>query len=151
MLISFLKLRTRAFIKTLAIKNSMKPLEKCFKEFPRRGAFVPMFFSRTIHGEALQGVRSKLCENGGLGKRLCHYFLAFYKLGFRLHLGGACKFHPTCSDYAQECFKKHSIPQATGLSILRLLRCHPFSKRSGWDPVPQRENQRSISGSGSEV
>jgi putative membrane protein insertion efficiency factor len=53
-------------------------------------------------------------------------------------LGGQCRFHPTCSRYAEEAFREHGLWRGGRLTVLRLVRCHPFSK-GGYDPVPVRE------------
>ena len=46
-----------------------------------------------------------------------------------------CRYHPTCSQYARECFQTHPFLKALYLTTKRILRCHPFSK-GGYDPVP---------------
>lgn len=47
-----------------------------------------------------------------------------------------CRFLPTCSEYAIEALRKHGAWHGSGLAIGRILRCHPYSKRGGYDPVP---------------
>ena len=47
----------------------------------------------------------------------------------------ACRFHPTCSEYAIAAIAAHGLLRGVKLAILRLLRCQPFS-RGGFDPVP---------------
>ena len=49
----------------------------------------------------------------------------------------ACRFEPTCSEYAAEAVEEHGALRGTWLALRRLLRCHPFA-RSGFDPVPPR-------------
>ena len=46
----------------------------------------------------------------------------------------SCKFSPTCSNYAVDSFKKYSLPKAFNLVLIRILKCHPWSK-GGYDPV----------------
>jgi len=46
---------------------------------------------------------------------------------------GACKFRPTCSEYAYQSIEKYGVLKGGLKAIWRLLRCHPFSK-GGWDP-----------------
>lgn len=49
--------------------------------------------------------------------------------------GGACKFHPSCSNYAYEAIARHGARKGGLLAVKRLLRCRPFTK-GGFDPVP---------------
>ncbi|MGA8366212.1 MAG: membrane protein insertion efficiency factor YidD [Candidatus Acidiferrales bacterium] len=50
-------------------------------------------------------------------------------------LGGACKFYPSCSNYAQEAIARHGARRGTLLALKRLGRCRPFTQ-GGFDPVP---------------
>ena len=47
----------------------------------------------------------------------------------------ACRFEPTCSEYAADAVELHGIARGSALALARLARCHPFS-RGGFDPVP---------------
>ena len=47
----------------------------------------------------------------------------------------ACRFTPTCSQYAVEALQKHGPIKGLYLAIRRILRCHPWGG-SGYDPVP---------------
>ena len=38
----------------------------------------------------------------------------------------ACRFVPTCSEYARLAVLRHGPTRGLGLTLLRLLRCHPF-------------------------
>ncbi|NLO99061.1 MAG: membrane protein insertion efficiency factor YidD [Clostridiaceae bacterium] len=46
----------------------------------------------------------------------------------------ACRFYPTCSQYALEAVTKYGAIKGTYLAILRILKCHPFHP-GGYDPV----------------
>ncbi len=51
----------------------------------------------------------------------------------------ACRFQPTCSEYAIEAIQVHGAWTGLGLALKRLARCHPISwlgGSSGFDPVP---------------
>ncbi|MCU7729815.1 membrane protein insertion efficiency factor YidD [Actinoplanes sp. KI2] len=50
-------------------------------------------------------------------------------------LPARCRFYPSCSAYSLEALQKHGAIRGTGLTIWRLLRCHPFHP-GGYDPVP---------------
>lgn len=58
-----------------------------------------------------------------------------YQLCLSPFLGPRCRFQPTCSEYAREAIETHGLPRGFGMSLRRLLRCHPLGP-SGWDPVP---------------
>jgi len=47
----------------------------------------------------------------------------------------ACRFAPTCSQYAHEAVTAHGAFRGSILALNRIARCHPFGK-SGFDPVP---------------
>ena len=47
----------------------------------------------------------------------------------------ACRFVPTCSQYAIEAVERHGVIRGGLLATARLLRCHPLA-RAGFDPVP---------------
>lgn len=48
---------------------------------------------------------------------------------------GACRFTPSCSEFAHEAIERHGLIQGIRIAAARLARCHPFGK-SGLDPVP---------------
>lgn len=50
-------------------------------------------------------------------------------------LPAACRYYPTCSEYAAEAVEIHGAVKGSALAAARLLRCNPWS-RGGFDPVP---------------
>jgi uncharacterized protein len=62
------------------------------------------------------------------------FLLRFYKTVFSPLLPPACRFVPTCSEYAYEAVNKYGALRGAWLSARRLSRCHPFH-RGGYDPV----------------
>lgn len=61
--------------------------------------------------------------------------IRFYQTAISPHTPAACRFTPTCSQYALEAIKKHGPFKGLWLAIRRILRCHPWGG-SGYDPVP---------------
>ena len=47
----------------------------------------------------------------------------------------ACRFQPTCSEYACQAVEQHGVARGLWLALRRLARCHPFCQ-GGFDPVP---------------
>lgn len=67
--------------------------------------------------------------------RLLVALLSLYKRFLSPLLPRACRFEPTCSEYAREAVGKYGLLRGGWLGLSRLLRCHPFH-RGGLDPVP---------------
>lgn len=57
-----------------------------------------------------------------------------YQLVISPWLPAACRFQPTCSEYAREAIRRRGLVRGFALAVARLARCHPFAK-SGFDPV----------------
>ena len=58
-----------------------------------------------------------------------------YKLTLSPLLGNACRFAPSCSEYAAEALIAHGPMRGSALTLRRLCRCRPGGP-SGYDPVP---------------
>ena len=58
--------------------------------------------------------------------------------------GKNCRFEPTCSEYALAALKTHGVFKGSYLSVKRILKCHPFSRYSGYDPVPNKKQSKDI-------
>ena len=70
-------------------------------------------------------------------KRAMLASLRFYKRRISPLLPPACKYTPTCSEYAMQAVERYGAADGGYLAARRLLRCHPFAK-GGYDPVPER-------------
>jgi putative membrane protein insertion efficiency factor len=63
------------------------------------------------------------------------FFIQCYRVVVSPILPPACRFYPTCSQYAAEAIKKHGPFKGSALAAKRLLKCHPLHG-GGYDPVP---------------
>ena len=88
---------------------------------------------------APEGVHStSSAPRGGfsrVGQWLLLALVQLYRIFLSPFLGGACKFYPSCSQYAQEAIALHGAQRGSWLALKRLGRCRPFTK-GGFDPVP---------------
>ncbi|MEN7546907.1 membrane protein insertion efficiency factor YidD [Rapidithrix thailandica] len=71
-----------------------------------------------------------------LFKKVMLGLVRFYQLGISPMLPAACRYTPTCSQYAIEAIEKHGPWKGLWLSLKRISRCHPWGG-SGYDPVPE--------------
>ena len=73
------------------------------------------------------------------GARLGAWILIFLVRGYQVVLSPllppACRYYPSCSQYAIEALEKHGALRGGWLAARRIARCHPF-RPGGYDPVP---------------
>ena len=62
-------------------------------------------------------------------------FIKIYRFVLSPWVGNQCRFHPTCSYYAEEAINKQGVIKGGYLMFARLLKCHPWHA-GGFDPVP---------------
>lgn len=60
--------------------------------------------------------------------------LGVYKAIVSPFLPPACRFEPTCSEYARDAVEKYGAIKGTWMGVKRILRCQPFCE-GGHDPV----------------
>lgn len=94
--------------------------------------------------------RSSAAGSCGIAARLLILPIRFYQKFISPLFPPCCRFTPSCSAYAVEALQKRGFWMGSVLTIWRLLRCNPFC-RGGYDPVPDKSNAVSSSGSTSNV
>ena len=57
-----------------------------------------------------------------------------YRVTLGWFLGGHCRFHPTCSQYAIDAIRKYGPFVGSWKTIRRIGRCHPWGGK-GYDPA----------------
>ncbi len=70
-------------------------------------------------------------------KRIAQLALRGYKRWISPMFLPACRYVPSCSEYAMEAIERYGVVRGGGKALWRLLRCHPLAK-GGYDPVEAR-------------
>ena len=76
--------------------------------------------------------------------KIISFPIHIYRLFISPLTGKKCRFEPTCSEYALTALKTYGIFYGSYLSIKRILKCYPFSRYSGYDPVPNKKQSKDI-------
>jgi len=101
--------------------------------------------------EAARGPRRTVADAGAklATGRLLLAMVRAYIIFLSPYFGGACKYYPSCSNYAHEAIARHGARRGLALAMRRLGRCRPFTK-GGFDPVPDAaEEHAAVSSKGS--
>lgn len=78
--------------------------------------------------------RSETGPRRSFGAALLVAFLHAYKRLISPLLPRACRFVPTCSEYAAEAVERYGALRGSWMGLRRIGRCHPFHA-GGFDPV----------------
>ena len=62
--------------------------------------------------------------------------IRLYQILISPYLGSNCKFSPSCSNYSIEALKKYGLVKGLYLASIRIMKCNPWNKNCGFDPVP---------------
>lgn len=85
-------------------------------------------------GRADQSPRPTLAQRAARAVPLSLIWL--YRVTLAPLMGGHCRFHPSCSAYAQEAVHRWGAVRGSWMALRRLSRCHPLGGK-GFDPVPE--------------
>ena len=69
--------------------------------------------------------------NGAVKRYVSTILIAAVRLYQKIlspYLGGQCRFHPTCSEYAVTAIRKDGPVKGAAKSLYRILRCNPFNR-----------------------
>jgi len=69
-----------------------------------------------------------------VGRKMAIAILRVYRRFLSPLLPFACRFIPTCSEYAEQAIQRYGLWRGGWMAIRRLASCHPFHK-SGFDPL----------------
>ena len=82
-----------------------------------------------------------LAAGGRAMRRILITLISGYRYLISPLLGQHCRFHPTCSCYAQTALEQHGVIKGGWLALRRLGRCHPWHP-GGVDPVPEKTRSK---------
>jgi putative membrane protein insertion efficiency factor len=63
---------------------------------------------------------------GFILERFMTELIKFYQFFISPWLANHCRFTPSCSNYAMQCFKKYDPFKATWKTCVRICKCHPL-------------------------
>lgn len=67
--------------------------------------------------------------------------IRLYRFAISPLLGNNCRFHPSCSTYAEEALTTYGFFKGGYMTARRLIKCHPFHP-GGYDPVVEDSNNK---------
>ena len=71
-------------------------------------------------------------------RSLLRSLLRLYRYAVSPMLAPACRFHPSCSAYAEEAIEEYGALRGGWLAARRVCRCGPWHP-GGFDPVPGKD------------
>ena len=67
--------------------------------------------------------------------------IKLYKLLVSPFFNNSCKFVPSCSSYALDCFKNYNLVKAFYKSSIRIIKCNPWFNTGGIDEAIEKEEK----------
>ena len=87
--------------------------------------------------------RSVLWVAGAPFRWILLALIRMYQVTLSGWLGGQCKYHPSCSHYAEQAVRVHGALKGSLMAAWRLARCGPFTD-GGVDHVPPHTRSRHV-------
>ena len=76
-----------------------------------------------------------LARDGNKVKIVVLKMIQLYQIVISPILPNACRFYPSCSEYARQAVNKFGPSKGAALALKRVFRCHPWCD-GGVDPIP---------------
>lgn len=95
------------------------------------GSFWPVDVVRAESVFVCNGKNDLPLSCGSLGV----YLVMVYQKYLRPFVPTSCRFEPSCSEYTKQSILKYGLTKGVFKGLIRILRCHPFSGKSGYDPL----------------
>jgi len=94
--------------------------------------------------DRLESVSPATAENPSAAVKAALSALRIYKVYLSVLFAGSCRFEPTCSMYAYGAIERFGVIRGSWMGLKRLLRCHPLSRKFGYDPVPEKTEATAV-------
>jgi len=107
----------------------------CCLWFARKLRWLRMIDSRATSLACLRDSARFVGKVGEAMRRFVITVIGLYQRLLSPMIGQACRFHPTCSQYAKEVVMKHGVLRGFILAVGRIMRCNPWNP-GGFDPIP---------------
>jgi putative membrane protein insertion efficiency factor len=105
------------------------------------GAAIPAVSDARV-AALTRAARRGLWLLGGPARLVLIGLIRLYRASLSGWLGAQCRFHPSCSQYAEDAIRAVGAARGTALAVWRVARCGPFGT-GGFDPAP-RARRRSL-------
>ncbi len=95
--------------------------------------------------EALRGSRRQTKIDTAVKELLKKLFILpvkVYQWTLSPLIGPTCRYQPTCSHYMIQAIEEWGVGRGIWLGLKRIGRCHPWSTRDPYDPVPPNPKHR---------
>ena len=103
--------------------------QKAARFFSQNGQLVR---KKTPGAQAPKGAQKALYL---MSRGLALWAIKVYQRYFRVLLPCSCRFWPSCSDYSAQAIGKYGSARGAWKALKRIAACHPFSRKSGYDPL----------------
>jgi uncharacterized protein len=107
----------------------------------RFGAAAEGVTVELVRGDFEDGDLTVTAAKTSAGVHVALFALRCYKAYLSVLFAGTCRFEPTCSQYAYQAIERFGVLRGVWLGSKRLARCHPFSGKFGFDPIPDEPHE----------
>lgn|GEM_PF-951155 len=80
-----------------------------------------------------------MARSADIPRALLIGLIKIYRYALSPLMPSRCRFYPSCSAYGLEALNRYGFLTGSKLTLLRLLRCHPWHP-GGFDPVPEKDS-----------
>lgn len=68
-------------------------------------------------------------------RKIAVFGIKLYQKYVSIAFVSSCRYTPSCSEYALQAINKYGLVKGACKGVARVMRCHPCSQVSGYDPL----------------